>query len=37
MHDIAIMAALFEDQHRAFPVVHEAGAAINPMAKVVQQ
>lgn len=37
MHDNAIIAALFEDQHRAFPVVHKTGAAIDPMAEIVQQ
>ena len=37
MHNIAVTAALFEDQHLAFPVVHETGAAIDPVGIVVQQ
>lgn len=28
MHGIEVTAVLFENQHRAFPIVHEAGAAI---------
>lgn len=37
MNDIALIVALFEDQRRAFPVVHKTGVAIDPVAEVVQQ
>lgn len=37
MHDIALTAALVEDHHRAFPVVHEAGSAIDLIAAVGQK
>ena len=35
--DVALQALLLEDQHRTFSVVHETGAAINPMTEIVQQ
>jgi hypothetical protein len=32
MQNIAVFSPLLNDQHRAFSIVHEAGAPIDPMA-----
>jgi hypothetical protein len=37
MHDIPVCAALLKDQHRIFSIVHETGAAIDPMTEVIEQ
>lgn len=37
MDDVALKAALFKNQHRAFPVIHETGEAIDAVAEILQQ
>jgi hypothetical protein len=36
MHNLTVATTLFKDKHRAFPVVHETGAAIDAMAEIVK-
>lgn len=37
MYNVTVAPALFKNQHWAFPVVHEAGAAIDAMAETLKQ
>ncbi len=37
MDDIAVIAVLFENENRGFPVIHETDAAVHPMAEIIKQ
>ena len=37
MQNVAISPPLLEDQRWFCPIIHEAGATINPMAELVEQ
>jgi hypothetical protein len=37
VQNIAVFSTLFKDQHRAFSIVHETGAVIDPMTESIQQ
>lgn len=37
MQNVAVFSPLFEDQHWVFPIAHEADAAIDAVAEIVEQ
>jgi len=35
--DITLLAALFENKHRTFSIVHEAATVVNPRTEIFEQ